>query len=114
MVGVAVLGLSFVLWGYRVLGKNWAPSVSGVRKDTVLVTTGLYGFVRHPIYLGIFISLFALALAVANLLVLVPTLALLIILYASIDEEEVILIDRFGNEYCEYKKRTPRFIPKLC
>ena len=113
MVGAAVLGLSFVLWGYYVLGKNWAPSVSGVREDTVLVTTGLYGFVRHPIYLGIFISLSALALMVANLFVLLPTVALLIVLYVSIDEEEVILIDRFGDEYREYKKRTPRFIPRL-
>jgi protein-S-isoprenylcysteine O-methyltransferase Ste14 len=113
MVGVAVLGLSWVLWGYWVLGKNWAPSVSGVRRDTVLVTTGLYGIVRHPIYLGLFISLTALALMAANLLVLLPTLALLIVLYASIAEEEVILIDRFGDEYREYKKRTPRLIPKL-
>jgi len=113
MFGAAVLGLSFVLWGYWALGKNWAPSVSGVRKDTVLVTSGLYGFVRHPIYLGIFISLSALALMVANLLVLLPTIALLIVLYASIGEEEVILIDRFGDEYREYKARTPRFIPKL-
>ena len=113
MVGVAVLGLSFVLWGYRALGKNWAPSVSGARKDTVLVTTGLYEFVRHPIYLGLFISLSTLALMAANLLVLLPTLALLIILYASIDEEEIILIDRFGDAYREYKKRTPRLIPKL-
>lgn len=76
MAGVAVLGLSFVLCGYFVLGKNWAPSVSGVRKDTDLITTGLYDFVRHPIYLGIFISLSALALMVANLLVLPPTIAL--------------------------------------
>ena len=113
MVGVAVLGLSWVLWGYWVLGKNWARSVSGVRRDTVLVTTGLYGIVRHPIYLGLFISLTALALMAANLLVLLPTLALLIVLYASIAEEEVILIDRFGDEYREYKKRTPRLIPKL-
>ena len=113
MLGVVVLGLSFVLCGYWVLGKNWAPSVSGVREDTVLVTAGLYSLVRHPIYLGIFISLSALALMVANLLVLLPTIALLIVLYASIDEEEVILIDRFGDEYREYKKRTPRFIPRL-
>jgi len=84
-----------------------------VRKDTVLVTTGLYGFVRHPIYLGIFIFLWTLAIMTANLLVLLATLALLAVLYASIDEEEVILIDRFGDEYREYKKRTPRFIPKL-
>jgi protein-S-isoprenylcysteine O-methyltransferase Ste14 len=111
MVGVAVLGVLFVSWGYWALGKNWAPSVSGVRKDTVLVTNGLYGFVRHPIYLGAFIFLVALSLVAANLVILLPTLALLTLLYTSIDEEEVMLIDRFGDEYREYMKRTPRFIP---
>jgi protein-S-isoprenylcysteine O-methyltransferase Ste14 len=113
MVGVAVLGILLVSWGYWVLGKNWAPSVSGVRSDTVLVTSGVYGFVRHPIYLGAFIFLAALALVATNLLILLPTLALLALLYTSIDEEEAMLIDRFGDEYREYMKRTPRFIPTL-
>ena len=113
MVGVAALGILFVSWGCRGLGKNWAPSVSGVKKDTVLVTTGLYGFVRHPIYSGAFIFLAAMTLVAANLLILLPTLALLTLLYASIGEEEAILIDRFGDEYREYMKRTPRFIPKI-
>jgi protein-S-isoprenylcysteine O-methyltransferase Ste14 len=112
MVGAAVLGILLVSWGYRALGKNWAPSVSGVRKDTVLVTNGLYGFVRHPIYLGAFIFLVALSLVAANLVILLPTLALLALLYASIDEEEAMLAARFGDEYREYMKRTPRFIPK--
>jgi protein-S-isoprenylcysteine O-methyltransferase Ste14 len=113
MVGVAALGISFVSWGYWALGKNWAPSVSGVKKDAVLVTTGLYGFVRHPIYSGAFIFLAALTLVAANLLILLPTLALVTLLYASLDEEEAMLIDRFGDEYREYMKRTPRFIPKF-
>jgi protein-S-isoprenylcysteine O-methyltransferase Ste14 len=113
MVGVAALGILFVWWGCWVLGKNWAPSVSGVKKDAVLVTTGLYGVVRHPIYSGAFIFLAALTLVAANLLILLPTLALLALLYASIDEEETMLIDRFGDEYREYMRRTPRFIPKF-
>lgn len=113
MVGVAALGVLFVLWGFRVLGKNWALSLSGVRNDTVLVTTGPYGVVRNPIYFGAFILLAALALMAANLLILLPTLALLAGLYTQIDEEEAMLIERFGDEYREYMKRTPRFIPKL-
>jgi len=111
MVSAAVLGILLVSWAYRALGKNWAPSVSGVRKDAVLVTNGLYSCVRHPIYLGAFIFLVALSLVAANLIVLLPTIALLALLYASIDEEEVMLIDRFGDEYREYMKRTPRLIP---
>jgi protein-S-isoprenylcysteine O-methyltransferase Ste14 len=113
MVGVAFLGILFISWGYWGIGKNWAPSTSGVRKDTVLVTTGPYSFVRHPIYSGLFVSLAAAVFVTANLLILLPTLALLILLYASIGEEEAMLVERFGNEYREYMKRTPRFIPKF-
>jgi protein-S-isoprenylcysteine O-methyltransferase Ste14 len=113
MVGVASLGILFVSWGYWTLGKNWAPSVSGVRKDTVLVTSGLYGIIRHPIYLGAFVFLAALALVAANLFILLPTLAMLTLLYTSITQEEAILIDRFGEEYREYMKRIPRFVPKV-
>lgn len=75
MVGVAALGILFVSWGDWALGKNWAPSVSGVKKDAVLVTTGLYGFVRHPIYSGVFIFLAALTFVAANLLILDFSLA---------------------------------------
>ena len=113
MVGVAFLGILFISWGYWGIGKNWAPSVSGVRKDTVLVTTGPYHFVRHPIYSGLFVSLAAGGLVTANMLILLLTVALLVLLYASIGEEEAMLVERFGNEYRKYMKRTPRFIPKF-
>jgi protein-S-isoprenylcysteine O-methyltransferase Ste14 len=113
MVAVASLGMLLVSWGYWTLGENWAPSVSGVRKDAVLVTGGPYAIIRHPIYSGAFIFLAALALVAANLFILLPTLGLLAVLYTSIDEEEAILIDRFGDEYREYMKRIPRFIPKV-
>jgi len=113
MVGVAVLGISFVLWALRSLGKNWAPSLSGVRKDTFLVTTGPHRIVRHPVYFGASIFLVALALLAANFLILLPTLTLLILLYAQLPDEENMLIDRFGDEYREYMKRTPRFMPSF-
>jgi protein-S-isoprenylcysteine O-methyltransferase Ste14 len=49
----------------------------------------------------------------ANLLLVLPALALVTIIYMQIGKEEKMLIDRFGDEYREYMKRTPRFIPKL-
>jgi protein-S-isoprenylcysteine O-methyltransferase Ste14 len=113
MAGIATLGLSVILLGIWTLGKNWAPSVSGVRKDAVLVTSSPYDIVRHPIYLGAFIFLIALCLVSANLVIILPTIAILTMLYASINEEEAMLVDRFGEQYLEYMKRTPRFIPKF-
>jgi len=113
MVAGATLSVLCVSWAIRALGKNWAPSVSGVRKDTVLVTSGPYAYVRHPIYSGVFFFLVTVALVAANLFILIPTLALIALLYRSIAEEETLLIARFGNEYREYMKRTPRLIPRF-
>jgi protein-S-isoprenylcysteine O-methyltransferase Ste14 len=113
MIGVAGVGLSIMFWALQSLGKNWAPSLTEMRKEPFLVTTGPYGVVRHPIYLGAFIFLAALALLAANLLIILPTIALLTLLYAQLPEEERMLIERFGDEYRNYMKRTPRLIPGL-
>jgi protein-S-isoprenylcysteine O-methyltransferase Ste14 len=116
MVGVAALSIPFILWGYRTLGKNWVhaldPSKFLQRKRETLVTSGPYRYVRNPIYFGAFVFIIALALVAANWLLLLPALVLITIIYAQIGKEELMLIDRFGDEYREYMKRTPRFIPK--
>ncbi len=116
MVGVAALSIPFTLWGYRALGKNWVhvlePSKFLQRKRETLVTSGPYHYVRNPIYLGAFTFIVALAIVAANWFLLLPALALVTIIYAQIGKEELMLIDRFGDEYREYMKRTPRLIPK--
>jgi len=117
MLGVAALSILFTLWGYRTLGKNWVhalePSKFQQRKRETLVTSGPYHYVRNPIYLGAFTFIVALALVAANWLVLLPALVLITIIYRQISREEAMLIDRFGDEYREYMKRTPRIIPKF-
>ena len=87
--------------------------MSGVRKDSFLVSTGPYAIIRHPIYLGAFVFLAALSLVTANLLILLPSIVLLALLYTQIGGEEATLIEKFGDEYREYMKRTPRFIPRF-
>lgn len=76
------------------------------------MTSGPYRYVRNPIYLGAFTFIIALAFVAANWLLLLPALVLITIIYAQIGKEELMLIERFGIEYREYMKRTPRFIPK--
>jgi len=76
------------------------------------VTSGPYHYVRNPIYLRSFVFITAMALVATNWLPLLPALVLITIIYAQIPKEELMLIDRFGDEYREYMKRTPRIIPK--
>jgi len=117
MVGVTALSIPFTIWGYRTLCKNWVhaldPSKFQQREVEALVTSGPYHYVRNPIYLGSFTFIIALALVAANWLLLLPALVLITIIYRQIDNEEAMLIDRFGDEYREYMNRTPRIIPKF-
>ena len=117
MVSVTALSIPLTLWGCRTLGKNWVhvldPSKFQQRKTATLVTSGPYHYVRHPMYLGAFTFLTAQALVAANWLLLLLGLATTTLFYMRIGNEERMLIDRFGDEYREYMKRTPRFIPKF-
>lgn len=117
MVYVAVPSILFTIWGYHTLGKNWVHALESLKflqnKTQTLVTNGPYRYVRNPIYLGAFLYLLSLALVAANWLILLPEIPLIILLYLQINNEETMLIERFGDDYREYMKRTPRLIPKF-
>jgi protein-S-isoprenylcysteine O-methyltransferase Ste14 len=116
-VCVTALSVPFILWGYRTIGKNWVhaldPSEFQQRKGETLVTSGPYRYVRNPIYFGSFVFIIAMALLAANWLLLLPALVIVTIIYAQIPKEELMLTNRFGDEYREYMRRTPRIIPRL-
>lgn len=114
MAGVSALSIPFVLWSYQTLGRNWVhaldPSQFLRKRDDKLVTTGPYKYVRNPNYLGSFKFIITLALVASNLLILIPALVLIAIIYMQIGKEEQMLLNRFGDKYREYMKRTPRMI----
>ncbi len=117
MIGVAIPSIPFTIWGYRTIGKNWVHAFESSTflqmKTQTLVTNGPYRYVRNPIYLGSFLYILSLALIAANWLILLPTVPLIILVYSQMKNEEAMLIDKFGNEYREYMKRTPRLIPRV-
>jgi protein-S-isoprenylcysteine O-methyltransferase len=95
------------------LGRSFSANVA-IRATQSLHTTGLYRFVRHPSYTGLFFIFFAEALRTRNWLgfaiVLLPTTAAL--LY-RIHVEEIALRSAFGEEYAVYSRTTKRLIPGL-
>jgi protein-S-isoprenylcysteine O-methyltransferase Ste14 len=109
-LGAACLPLSY--WVFSTIGKNITPTVE-TRENHELVTNGPYRWVRHPLYsvgTSFFISLSVLA---ANWLMGLASLLVLAMLLVRLPKEEAKLIERFGNEYREYMKRTGRFFPRL-
>jgi len=78
-----------------------------------LVTTGTYGHVRHPQYLGIILGSIAFLIQWAT----IPTLIMFPILtfayYRLAKKEEKEMVERFGEEYLQYQRRVPMFLPRL-
>ena len=78
-----------------------------------LVTGGIYGVIRHPSYLGLFVNALGWGLAFRSVLGVVIALLMLFVILARIESEERLLSETFGAEYDVYRARTWRLIPYL-
>ena len=92
--------------------RNETPLI-GIEKTSTLVTSGLYGYIRHPLYSSLFFLGWGLFLKqpswLGGLLAVATTVFLL--LTARIEEGENIRF--FGAIYQEYMKQTKMFVPFL-
>ena len=88
-----------------------ATPVQGTKPTRALVTTGIHGWTRNPIYLGMFLIYGGIGLAVRSPWVLILTLPLAItIRYGVVAREEAYLERRFGDAYRDYKARVRRWL----
>jgi len=107
--GLGVFNLGFLAWTYRVLGSNY-HSVLHLDCNQVLITSGPYRLIRHPIYVALFLIFFSFYLQSANVLVLLlGTGGLSVLLYIRIPKEEALLLKHFGRSYQSYMEQTKRF-----
>jgi protein-S-isoprenylcysteine O-methyltransferase Ste14 len=107
--GIVLLALS----GY--LSKTGLAIVFGEKREKPeVIRKGVFGRVRHPVYLGelllyLALLMFSLSLAAAGIMLL----ACLFLHFISRYEEK-LLMRRFGGEYEAYMKDVPMWIPRLC
>lgn len=105
-------GLAIAMTGRLQLGSNWLDIESaGVMREQVVVSSGLYRFIRHPIYSGDLLLLFGLELALNSSLAILVLVLAPIVLRQAIREERMLLRSLPG--YDKYCRRTKRFIPFL-
>ena len=115
VLGVVIFFSSlWILWRTHVdLAKNFSPSLF-LRKDHVLVTTGIYQKIRHPMYLSFFMWAIGQALLIENWGAgPLGLLAFVLIYLFRIEHEEQQLLDHFGTDYEQYQKKTGRLFPKF-
>jgi len=106
-----VASLSIIVAGSILIAKAYQQLFKGKLKD--LVTTGIFAHVRHPMYLGIILTYLGCIVGTLFLLTFVPWFLILILYVRMANYEEEQLEKRFGEEYLSYKKRVPKWIPRL-
>ncbi len=111
-VGLGIVSLPLLIWVQRTLGKHWSTNLQ-LREQHTLVTSGPYRWVRHPMYTALFTFFIASSLISANWLFILLTMVVIIGLYTRIGKEEIMMIEKFGDEYSDYMKRTGRLLPHL-
>jgi protein-S-isoprenylcysteine O-methyltransferase Ste14 len=106
------LGLLVAVIGRIQLGKNWANLEDyQVIPEQSLVETGIYRFIRHPIYIGDVLLILGLEMALNSWLV-VGGLALFLFVIRQALAEEAILLRAFPD-YKAYRDKTKMFIPYI-
>jgi protein-S-isoprenylcysteine O-methyltransferase Ste14 len=112
MMIAMILGYVLLFAGIGIFMEGWRE-LHRARKENRLVTDGLYGLVRHPQYTGLFIALFGEGVVhwpTIFSVALFPVIVLAYYLLARSEERKVE--EEFGEEYREYRKRVPMFIPR--
>jgi protein-S-isoprenylcysteine O-methyltransferase Ste14 len=112
-VGVALGGFALLQWSQQTLGKNWSDAPKFV-DDQQMIASGPYRWIRHPIYAAFCLILGSLLLISANWVVGGLWIGLAGLDIASrIKTEEALMLDRFGEPYRVYMRRTGRLLPRI-
>jgi protein-S-isoprenylcysteine O-methyltransferase Ste14 len=103
-------GAALRVWPMIELGNRFA-SVVALQEGHRLQTSGVYGAVRHPSYVGILLMDLGFALVFRSALALLLLPVPFWMFKRRMDVEETFLLQEFGAEYREYMGRTARLLP---
>ena len=118
----SITGISLMLIGavillirrYQLNKHTYGGASLSEDKQQNLLTSGMYKFVRHPLYTGGLIMTIGLQLAFRSIFMFVIHVLLYFIIFRNrMIREEEVLQSKFGKEYENYMKRTNRLLPYI-
>ncbi len=107
-IGLVAVGLLVWVLAFRALGSS--TRVGLPTEPTILKTTGIYRYSRHPIYVGMFLFTLAACLYCPYVVVITSSILGTLIHHKIAIAEESFLGQQFGAQWLSYKARTPRYI----
>lgn len=110
--GVEIFGMALML--IAIVGRSWCSLYIGGRKSREVVATGPYSVSRNPLYLFSLLAVTGIGLQTGSLILgLIATAIAFAIFHRVILKEEEALAAGLGADYERYRRRVPRFGPKL-
>lgn len=109
--GVGVCGLLIIALAMLQLNHNLTPFPTP-KENGILIQSGLYKFVRHPIYSGIIVGAIGFGFALGSGWKIGIGAALWLLFFVKSTYEEKLLVTQYAD-YEAYQKRTGRFFPFL-
>ena len=107
-----VLGYVVAFIGISVFAQGWRQ-VHRARQENQLVTGGLYAYIRHPQYTGLFLALFGEGIVHWPTLFSVGLFPLIVLAFTWLArKEERAMLDQFGEVYRSYQQQVPMFVPR--
>ncbi|MBX3026210.1 isoprenylcysteine carboxylmethyltransferase family protein [bacterium] len=105
-------GLWLMVRAQLEMGASWRVGVDDTSRPG-LVTHGLYRWTRNPIYLAMFLALAGLVLLLPTWLTLLTLVGAIVAVRSQVREEEAYLLRAYGDAYRAYTARVGRFLPRL-
>ena len=104
--------LVFRIWSHVILDKSYSSTLE-IRDDHRLVKNGPYKYIRHPIYTGTILSVMCIPVFTSSLIGFLLSLLSIPLFIYRIKNEEMMLVEEYGDEYREYQKETWRLFPYI-
>lgn len=94
------------------LGKNWANQIKIYEKHS-LIQTGMYRWVRHPLYASLILMFYGACLVFRNIAALLAVTVVFVpfMYYRALQEER--LLTQIFSQYGEYRRKTGMFLPRI-
>jgi len=103
-IGILICAITFIIVSHRVLFQSHEP-------PSTLITNGILGYTRNPMYFGILLIYVAFIFLSISLICIGFFIIITLFYNRMANFEEGILENMFGEQYLDYKKKVSKFIP---
>lgn len=111
-VSMIAVGLFIRFSAILTAGKSFNHVIQDDSHGNKLITHGVYKYIRHPGYFGFYVFAIGTQLMLKNI---ISTVGFIIVLWHFFSDriyyEEMTLVRMYGNDYVQYRDKTPTWIP---